>query len=113
MVYPPGLLTLGMPIVHSSSLLRSPLLWLQGTGQGCTLGRCRHSHVQTPLLDTEVTSLQDTELGASRKGSSKLQGLSRRHPHPLATSLTFITDTVFSAPIRIARALTHAGVSCA
>jgi len=63
------------------------------------------------LLGAEVARLQDTDPGAGRKGASEVLGLGRRHPHPLATSLALVTDTVFSATIRIARALTHAGVS--
>src|SRR5262244_3472573 len=70
-----------------------------------------YAHVQTPLLGAEVTRLQDTEPGAGRKGAAEVLSLGRRHPHPSATALALVTDTVFSVTIRIARALTHAGVS--
>ena len=81
------------------------------THMGRFLGWSWHAHVQTPLLGAEVARLQDTDLGAGRKGTSELLGLGRRHPYPLATSLALVTDTVFATTIRIARALTHAGVS--
>src|SRR5262245_19915273 len=77
----------------------------------CALRGFRYSHVQTPLLGAEIARPQDTDPGAGRKGAAEVLSLSRRQPHPSATALALVTDTVFSVTIRIARALTHAGVS--
>src|SRR5262245_60506898 len=85
---------------HSSVLLRCPVLRSQGMGGA--LGWSRHAHAQTHLLVAEVTCLQNTDPGAGRKGTSEVLGLGRRHPHPLATALALVTDTVFAATIRIA-----------
>src|SRR5215470_1955898 len=93
------------------ALLHCPFLQSQSTGKGDTLGRSWHSLAQTPLLGTEVTCLQDTDPGAGRKGSAEVLGLGRRHPHPLATAFALVTNIVFSVTVRIARALTHTGVS--
>src|SRR5439155_23367010 len=93
------------------ALLRCPFLRSQNVGMGCAFRGSRYSHVQTPLLGAEVARPQDTEPRAGRKGAPEVLSLGRRHPHPSATALTLVTDTVFSVTIRIARALTHAGVS--
>src|SRR6266581_8456923 len=93
------------------SLLRCPFLRSQDAGKDCALGGGRHAQTQTPLPGAEVARLQDTDPGAGRKGTAEVLGLGRRHPHPLATALALVTDTVFSVTIRIARALTHTGVS--
>src|SRR4029450_9887902 len=98
-------------VMAALSLLRCPFLRPQSAGMDCAFRESRYSHVQTPLLGAEVTRLQDTDPGAGRKGSTKVLSLGRRHPHPSATSLALVTDTVFSVTIRIARALTHAGIS--
>src|SRR5262245_5360541 len=98
-------------VMTALALLRYPFLRSQSAGMGCALRGARYSHVQTPLLGTEVARPQDTDPGAGRKGAAEVPGLSRRHPYPSATALAFVTDTVFSVTIRIARALTHAGIS--
>ena len=63
------------------------------------------------LISSGTATLWVTDPGAGRKGSTEVLSLGRRHPHPSATALALVTDTVFSITIRIARALTHAGVS--
>jgi hypothetical protein len=75
------------------------------------LGPCRHAYVHPHLLSADVARPQNTEPGTGRKGSSEVPGLGRCHPHPLPTTLTLVTDTVFAVTIRIARATTHARVS--
>src|SRR4030095_9068491 len=92
-------------------LLRYPFLRSQSAAMGCALRGSRYSHVQTPLLGAEVARPQDTDPGAGRKGSAEVLSLGRCHSHPSATALALVADTVFSVTIRIARALTHAGVS--
>src|SRR4029453_7029001 len=87
-------------VMAALSLLRCPFLRPQSASIGCALRRSRYSHVQTPLLGAEVTRFQDTEPGAGCKGSAEVLGLGRRHPHPSATALALVTDTVFSVTIR-------------
>src|SRR5262245_33598880 len=100
-----------MPVLgtHSSMLLPCPAF--QSQGMGSVLRWSRHAQAQTHLLVAEVTCLQNADPGAGRKGASEVLSLRRRHPHPLATAFALVTDTVFAATIRIARALTHARVS--
>src|SRR4249919_3085748 len=87
-------------VMAALALLRCPFLQSQSTGKGCALRGSRHAQVQTILLGAAVACLQNTDPGAGRKGSAEVLGLGRRHPHPLATALAFVTDTVFSVTIR-------------
>src|SRR5262245_58148119 len=95
-------------VMAALSLLRCLFLRSQDAGMGGALGDSRSPDIQTPLPEAEVARLQDTEPGTSRKGTAKVPGLGRRYPHPLATALALVTDTVFSVAIGIACALTHA-----
>ena len=67
---------------------------------------------ETSALRAALVRLEDTGPRAGRKGPAEVTRLSRRHLHPLATALAFVTDrAIFPVTISITGTLTHAAVS--